>query len=415
MIIETTAADQILNVEGSLDVDRGPFTYKADKTALTIVKLPDDGDYIRLDDSGSDNFNPGAATAMGWDIEDEIDATGFTHTDSKVFAAADDDYLFLTALYENEDAGARTEYWQRWEINDDGADIPQYGHSGGFGRDTGGADTVGNWSGFLQDLTIGDSVEVISQALGNAGTLSANIKGLQAVRIGSLLTQAAGLTWDGTIDNAWMSAHWTPGPVEPAGGEDHTVGGGKVLVQSDVVGPLEAFKLTIAGGEVEIQPAGRLDVTSKVDVPGLGAVLDIDGELNAAVVDVGTAAILELNGKLSAGGVTLSGTNTAGAGADLVATVALNLNSNLDISAGTLTTTGADVVATNSIVTINNAISAANLTLHNSMVVTNGSDLTVESGGGTALNGRRTRSGHGRRDAHCNRSDGGPPERHADD
>lgn len=57
IIIKTTSDNQVLNVEGRLSAALSS-TYKADRTAVTIAKLPDTGEYIRLDDAGADNWNP---------------------------------------------------------------------------------------------------------------------------------------------------------------------------------------------------------------------------------------------------------------------------------------------------------------------------------------------------------------------
>jgi len=184
MIIETTGPDQVLTVEGALDVNRSASTYMANKCAISIVKLPDNGAYVRLGDSGADDFNPAATTALGWDTELELDADGFTHNDSQIAAAADDDYLFMCALYDNDDAVQRGCYWQRWRT--DGNTILPYGHAGRYARNTGGADSCGNWSGILLDMTAGSYVETVSEQLGAAGALTADNKGLQGVQLSSI-------------------------------------------------------------------------------------------------------------------------------------------------------------------------------------------------------------------------------------
>ena len=185
MIIETTSADAILSVECAKE---GTFAQTpnilAGKTAVTVVKLPDTGEYIRLDDSGADNFNPGSATALGWDTEDEIDAAGFTHSDSQVGAAVDGDYLFLTALFCNDDGNQRIKWWQRWRV--DGTSIKEWGQTGRYSRNSESI-MSGNWSGIVLGLTAGQYVEVVSQQLGNGGTMAANVKGVQGVRLGSIL------------------------------------------------------------------------------------------------------------------------------------------------------------------------------------------------------------------------------------
>ena len=183
-ILETTSANQILNVECNRETGT-TGTIKGGKTAVTIVKLPADGDYIRLDDSGTDNFNPNTTTPLGWDTEDEFDAgDGFTHSDSQIGVAKDDDFLFFCTLYDGDDPNQRMKWWQRWRI--DGSSIPGYGHTGRYSRNSGNHDN-GNGSGIMQELLYGQYVEVVSERLGNSGALVAEIKGVQGVRLSSIL------------------------------------------------------------------------------------------------------------------------------------------------------------------------------------------------------------------------------------
>ena len=194
-IIEA-AANQVLKVEGSLDVNRNPCTYKASMTAVSIAKLPDDGDYIRLDQSlDTFNFNPSSTQPVPWDTEDEKDDASFTHdngvNNTRVTVDTDDDYLFLTALHDDNDEVQRGCYWQRWRT--DGSTIHSYGHGGRYARNYQGADSVGNWSGIILGMNAGQYVEVVSEQLGNVGTLTADIKGLQGMRIGSLIPPAPGI------------------------------------------------------------------------------------------------------------------------------------------------------------------------------------------------------------------------------
>ncbi len=187
MILETTAANQVLRVECM----REDLTATADiiggRTAITIAKLPDAGKYIRLDDSGTDNFNPGTETALGWDTELEID-DGFTHDDSRIGVMDADDYLFFCTLYEDDDGGERIKWWQRWRKN--GSSIYPYGITGRYSRNkTDGSGTnhkSGNRSAIVVDLVPGDYIETVAQQLGNGGTMSANVKGVQGVQLSSI-------------------------------------------------------------------------------------------------------------------------------------------------------------------------------------------------------------------------------------
>ncbi len=189
MIIETTADNQVLSVECMKeDTDAGANVIGG-RTAVTIARLPDSGEYIRLDDSGTDNFNPGTTPMpLGWDTELEMDAC-FTHNDSQIGVTVGDDYLFFCTLYDDDDSAARLQWWQRWRKN--GTDIYPYGTSGRYSRNandgSGTNHKNGNRSAIVVDLVAGDYVETVSEQLANGGTLSADVKGLQGVRLSSIL------------------------------------------------------------------------------------------------------------------------------------------------------------------------------------------------------------------------------------
>jgi len=377
MIIETTGPDQVLNVEGVLDVNRIPFNYIGGRTGLTIAKLPDDADYIRLDDSGTDNFNPPAMTALGWDTEDERDF-GFTHADSQVGAAVDDDYLFLSALYDNNDAGERVKYGQQWQVN--GTDLFAYGQTGRYARDNSGADTSGNWSGIILDMAAGDYVESVAQQLGNTGTLSANRKGLQGVRLSSLFTPPVTLTWNGGAPAAWTSENWHDGDgaASPDGGEKHVVNSGKVLVTSD---PPLARDLTIDMGEVEIRTGSTLNVAGPVNVPD--GTLDVDGTLLAGSVTLGSTADFELAGTLNTPSLLISSTNTISPGATLIVADELTLLSDLDLSGATLTTTNAAVTVSDGwTLTHDEALAVGGMDLRGTLNLTAAGNRVVTVNGG---------------------------------
>ena len=152
------------------------------RTAITIAKLGEGADYIRLDDVGTDDLNPTALTPLGWDWEDEMDAASFSHSDSQITVQATDKYLFLTSNYAAAAGVVRAVYSQGWSKN--GGTLIPYGQTGRYNRLDGGSNDVGNWSGIIFDsLSASDYIEVETQAIGAAGTESNDIKGLQGLRI----------------------------------------------------------------------------------------------------------------------------------------------------------------------------------------------------------------------------------------
>ena len=194
VIIETTDADQVLNVElnrpsgteaWTINQDQAAAT--VDRTAITIVKLPDSADYIRLDDTGTDAMNPTALTPLGWDTEDEKDTAAFTHSTStdpsRIEVEVTDDYLFLSTLYCAACGVARGVWNQGWTIDD--GPLISYGQTGNFDRNSGVVNS-GNWSGIIFDnLAANSYIQVEAQALGNTGAIGADVKGVQGVRLGS--------------------------------------------------------------------------------------------------------------------------------------------------------------------------------------------------------------------------------------
>jgi len=137
MIIEATTTNQVLNVETNRGDGTTAWTINTtegggyvDRTAITIVKLPDTAGYIRLDDGGTDNMNPTSLTPMGWSVEDEVNTDYFTHpaTDSRIEVDVDGDYLFMSALYADTAGLARGKSNQGWTVND-GTLLP-YGQAG---------------------------------------------------------------------------------------------------------------------------------------------------------------------------------------------------------------------------------------------------------------------------------------------
>jgi len=138
-------------------------------------------------DGPADDFNPDTQTAQTWDTQNELDSTAFSHSGSAsaVGVNFDDDYLFTTAIFDNDDEVSRGKPWQRWRVN--GTEVKPYAGMGRYARSS-GTQNCGNWSGILTGLSSGDTIEVVSEKLANSGVLSADQKHLTGVRLGSLFS-----------------------------------------------------------------------------------------------------------------------------------------------------------------------------------------------------------------------------------
>ncbi|BCX46742.1 hypothetical protein HAHE_06500 [Haloferula helveola] len=190
MIIETSSANQVLNVQIRQEQAR-PGDIIGAQTALTIVKLPDTGDFVRLEDLSNDqNLNAATPTVLVYDdagAQLEVDAA-FTHSTStdpgRVGVSVSGDYLFLSTQFDENDGVQRGFYQQGWQVNGSGG-IAIQGQTGRYSRDS-GTNRFGNWSGFISALNPTDYVETLTQALGNVGTNTADALTLQGLRLDNL-------------------------------------------------------------------------------------------------------------------------------------------------------------------------------------------------------------------------------------
>lgn len=376
-IIEAGAGD-ILNVNLFRDNGSNTPTIQANSTALTIVRIGDGADYIRLSETaGTQNIEgPGPVT---WDTAHEVAGAsfGFTPGTSEITVNANDDYLFFHALWGNSTTSDRQNPNAYFEI--DGTESP-LGQSGFFNRDDGdGGESGGNFGGLITGLTSGQTVELNTRPLAaTGGQYPLDYGSLTGVPLSQLFLAIPELTWDGTTGNAWMSNHWDPGPTTPAGGEKHIVGAGQALVQSD---PPQALKLTLTGGEVEVQSGYTLDVATDVDVTG--GVLDVDGQLDAAGVTIGAGGTFELAGTLNAGSLATSGTNVIAGTAVLNITDTFTLDSAFNAAGATLNVNTATVNLNGSgSLTYGSGLTADTVNLNGGAIDLDGNALTV----GTALN-----------------------------
>jgi hypothetical protein len=139
-IISPTTGNQILRVqaaqEGETNTDSN-ITNIGDKSAISIVKLPDDGDYIRLGETvGGQSVD--TAAVITWDDEPEEDIGSFSHdtgsNPERINIDKDDDYLILSSFYSNNRSTTNTaRMYPVWSFRKDGSAL-QYGKYGIYNR-----------------------------------------------------------------------------------------------------------------------------------------------------------------------------------------------------------------------------------------------------------------------------------------
>jgi hypothetical protein len=189
VIIETTGTNQVLGVEVRQSDNDGTLTVVGPNTALTMVKLPDTADFVRLiDDSGDQDVN--AVGQLAFDdagSQLEVD-TAFSHdtgTDpSRVGAGTAGDYLFFSSFFIADDGTARAFPNLGWQVNGTGG-LADHGQTGRYSRDL-GPQEAGNWGGFMTGLSAADYVETLTEPLGNTGSNIASVLALQGVSVDSL-------------------------------------------------------------------------------------------------------------------------------------------------------------------------------------------------------------------------------------
>jgi hypothetical protein len=354
-------------------VARSPFNYIGGRTGITIAKIADDADYIRLDNIAAQNINDDTIDPVSWDNQLELDTGSFAHDtavdNSQITVLADDDYLFLSDLYVTNDGVQRGMTDQQWREN--GATVLPYGDTGRYSRNSGGADAFGNWTGALVDLSAGDFIETTSLRIGNSGTNNADVTGLQGVRLSSLFVTLDELIWDGT-DNSWDTNHWSG--VTPAGGEIYTINGGFVTVDTD---PVAGNRLTINGGGATVNATRTLQFTGSGGVTtGAGGTLTLAPETAGGAGDGGTLMTPVFNA---------GGTHSIGAGSTLVVTSNLLVDSILNTTGATLNVTGAGITVNGAgILTVDNPLNPSSVNVSgmmNTAALSAAGAITVNAGG----------------------------------
>jgi hypothetical protein len=171
-IIETSAANQILNLEIMRESTLQWTTNNtvAGKSGLTVTKLPDSADYIRMWEIWWWQDISTAATALSFDTTIE-QGTNLQHdvwSNSEIDILNSGDYLLFHSIYNartwTSNASRENPYlkWQIWWVD------VNYGVSGSYNRHSNDGDGITNSSSssawvILPSLSPGDTIELIQQ------------------------------------------------------------------------------------------------------------------------------------------------------------------------------------------------------------------------------------------------------------
>jgi hypothetical protein len=188
-IIETTAPGQVLNVSIMKDAGQSGGFIVGERSAVTIVKLPDSADYVRLREDATQNISPDAAFSY---TTQEALAAAFTHDSggapTQVMVNDTGDYLFFASYFvpTTDTSNNRRFPNQGWQVNGTGG-LSVFGQTGRYNRHTAATPSCGNWSGFMTGLSSADYVEAVSRQLGDGGAEEA-VVALRGVSVDSLFT-----------------------------------------------------------------------------------------------------------------------------------------------------------------------------------------------------------------------------------
>lgn len=255
-VIEATTTNQILNLEAACDsVTCGNITTVGGQVGITIAKLPDTAQFVRLteNDTTSERTLDGTNDPITWDNQDEVDSS-FTHDTgsnaSRITVQTDGDYLFFSSFYSDRiisgsDGNRLYPHWE-WRVN---GTIQQYGSFGRFNRgdqSTTDAFRAGAAGGMLfNNLSSGDYVEVANTeettGTDSGATFEGLRQGIQGIRIDSLIPK------DVTVSS--QGSHFATTTIPS---NDFHVGGAFVLTPNNSSETITEITLT-ASGTVDLQ------------------------------------------------------------------------------------------------------------------------------------------------------------------
>ncbi len=198
-VIETTSANQVLRLQGACLSERcGKVTNVGNGTAITIMKLADTVEMVRLEEATGGQQVYATADPITWDTQEEVNSA-FTHSvatnPSRITINDADDYLFLSSFYaERTDTSSTVVMDPHWEWRTNGSTVLGYGSFDHvmLGDDGQNGSFISGASGgaIFDSLSATDYVEVINtnETTGTVTnpTFQGNRMAIQGIKLSTL-------------------------------------------------------------------------------------------------------------------------------------------------------------------------------------------------------------------------------------
>ncbi len=167
-VIRASSDNQILRLESACEGEAcGGVTSVGGQTAISIAKLPDAGNYIRLGELVGGQAVNATAEPVTWDMDYEI-GSNFSHAsnDSRVYVSETDDFLFFSSFYNYRSAPLNARLYPHWQWRKNGTDVQSFGSFGKYNRgdqsNTGTFSSGNSGAIILNNLNVGDFIELIN-------------------------------------------------------------------------------------------------------------------------------------------------------------------------------------------------------------------------------------------------------------
>jgi hypothetical protein len=212
-IVEATSSGQVLRVDAACSSETcANITSVANQVGVTVAKIPDTADYLRLYETVGGQAVDGTDDPILFDTQAEVDSA-FSHSttsnSSRMQINESGDYLFFGSfLSTRANTTVTGEQYPRWEWRLNGTNTLPYGTFGQFSEgDNGtiGAFTSGNAAGVIyRGLIADDYVELLntdeSTTADASSTFTALRYGAHAVKMSDLLTNDITVYANGSLN-----------------------------------------------------------------------------------------------------------------------------------------------------------------------------------------------------------------------